>query len=102
MSQSHSVYVGNVDYSVTSEELGLLFKSAGKINRVTILTNNKGEPKGCAYVEFSEQEAVQNALKLNGEILSNRPLKVTIKRVNVPGRGRARGTRGRRSRGRPY
>ena len=94
-----SVYVGNVDYSVTSEELGLFFKSAGKVNRVTILTTHKGQPKGFAYVEFAEVEAVENAVRLNGEILSNRPLKVSAKRQNVPGRGRGRG-RGRR--GRPY
>ena len=99
-----SVYVGNVDYAVTSEELGLLFKSAGKVNRVTILTTSKGQPKGFAYVEFAEVEAVAKALQLNGEILSNRPLKVSSKRQNVPGRGRGggrgRSTRGRR--GKPY
>eukprot|EP00834_Sanchytrium_tribonematis_P003828 NODE_162_length_14959_cov_1.379610.p11 type:complete len:120 gc:universal NODE_162_length_14959_cov_1.379610:2766-3125(+) len=95
-----SIYVGNVDFSVTSEELGLFFKSAGKVNRVTILTNQKGLPKGFAYVEFGDVEAVQKALLLNGEILSNRPLKVSTKRTNVPGRGRGRG-RG-RSRSRPY
>eukprot|EP00835_Amoeboradix_gromovi_P003131 NODE_196_length_15381_cov_0.267243.p8 type:complete len:109 gc:universal NODE_196_length_15381_cov_0.267243:6667-6993(+) len=99
-----SVYVGNVDYGVTSEELGLLFKSAGKVNRVTILTTHKGQPKGFAYVEFAEVEAVEKALQLNGEVLSNRLLKVSAKRGNIPGRGRGgrgRGGRG-RSRGKPY
>ena len=58
---SRSVYVGNVDYSVTPEELQAHFQECGTVNRVTILTDKMGNPKGFAYVEFLEADAVEAA-----------------------------------------
>lgn len=46
------------------------------MNRVTILTDKFGQPKGFAYVEFVEVDAVQNALILNESELHGRQLKV--------------------------
>ena len=46
------------------------------MNRVTILTDKFGQPKGFAYVEFVEIDAVQNALLLNESELHGRQLKV--------------------------
>jgi polyadenylate-binding protein 2 len=43
---SRSVYIGNVDYSATPEELQVHFQSCGTINRVTILCDKTGHPKG--------------------------------------------------------
>ncbi|KAL9662123.1 hypothetical protein QQ045_026952 [Rhodiola kirilowii] len=43
------------------------------------------QPKGFAYVEFLEVEAVQEALQLNESELHGRQLKVMAKRTNVPG-----------------
>ncbi|KDD72350.1 hypothetical protein H632_c3475p0, partial [Helicosporidium sp. ATCC 50920] len=48
---ARSVYVGNVDYAVTPEELQMHFQSCGTVNRVTILTDKGGNPKGFAYIE---------------------------------------------------
>ncbi|KAH7416287.1 hypothetical protein KP509_14G084400 [Ceratopteris richardii] len=90
---SRSVYVGNVDYSCTPEEVQQHFQSCGTVNRVTILTDKFGQPKGYAYVEFLEIEAVQNALQLNESELHGRPLKVSAKRTNVPGMKMFRGRR---------
>ncbi|KAF3788432.1 Polyadenylate-binding protein 2 [Nymphaea thermarum] len=73
---SRSVFVGNVDYSCTPEEVQQHFQSCGTVNRVTILTDKFGQPKGFAYVEFLEMEAVQNALLLNESELHGRQLKV--------------------------
>ncbi|CAN8073274.1 unnamed protein product [Agarophyton chilense] len=112
---SRSIYVGNVDYSATVEELSKYFEECGTINRVTIITHKPtGAPKGYAYVEFKDQHAVQNALILNEAMFKGRQLKITAKRTNVPGltrggRGRGRFHRGgrssyhygRRPRGRP-
>ncbi|XP_024403289.1 polyadenylate-binding protein 2 isoform X1 [Physcomitrium patens] len=89
---ARSVFVGNVDYSCTPEEVQQHFQSCGTVNRVTILTDKFGQPKGFAYVEFLEVEAVQNAILLSESELHNRPLKVTSKRTNVPG---MKGFRGR-------
>lgn len=52
------------------------FQSCGTVNRVTILTDKYGQPKGFAYVEFLEVEAVQEALLLNESELHGRQLKV--------------------------
>ncbi|KAG5155292.1 hypothetical protein AAZX31_05G165100 [Glycine max] len=82
---SRSVFVGNVDYACTPEEVQQHFQSCGTVNRVTILTDKFGQPKGFAYVEFVEAEAVQEALLLNESELHGRQLKVLPKRTNVPG-----------------
>ncbi|KAA8539737.1 hypothetical protein F0562_026429 [Nyssa sinensis] len=88
---SRSIYVGNVDYACTPEEVQQHFQSCGTVNRVTILTDKFGQPKGFAYVEFVEIDAVQNALLLNESELHGRQLKVSAKRTNVPGMKQYRG-----------
>ncbi|XP_074295416.1 polyadenylate-binding protein 2-like [Silene latifolia] len=90
---ARSVFVGNVDYACTPEEVQQHFQSCGIVNRVTILTDKFGQPKGFAYVEFVEQEAVQQALLLNESELHGRQLKVSPKRTNVPGLKQFRGRR---------
>ncbi|VFQ88227.1 unnamed protein product [Cuscuta campestris] len=88
---SRSVYVGNVDYTCTPEEVQQHFQACGTVNRVTILTDKFGQPKGFAYVEFLEQEAVQEAIKLTESELHGRQLKVMPKRTNLPGMKQFRG-----------
>ncbi|KAJ2779015.1 hypothetical protein H4R18_004250 [Coemansia javaensis] len=91
---ARSIYVGNVDYATTPEELQEHFKGSGEVNRVTILCDKfSGHPKGYAYIEFSTTDAVTTAQLLDGSMLHGRPLKVNPKRTNVPGvhRGRGRG-----------
>ncbi|KAG9452534.1 hypothetical protein H6P81_005438 [Aristolochia fimbriata] len=90
---SRSIYVGNVDYACTPEEVQQHFQSCGTVNRVTILTDKFGQPKGFAYVEFVEVDAVQNALLLNESELHGRQLKVSAKRTNIPGMKQFRGRR---------
>jgi len=97
---SRSIYVGNVDYGSTPEEIQAHFASCGTINRVTILYDKFTGPKGYAYVEFAEPSLVANAVLLNESMFRGRLLKVTPKRTNIPGmssrgRGRGRGSRGR-------
>ncbi|XWS63128.1 hypothetical protein CRYUN_Cryun06bG0069700 [Craigia yunnanensis] len=74
-----------VDYSCTPEEVQLHFQSCGTVNRITSRTDKYGQPKGYAYVEFLEAEAVQEALLLNESELHGRQLKVSAKRTNIPG-----------------
>ncbi|KAJ1654092.1 hypothetical protein IWQ61_005920 [Dispira simplex] len=95
---SRSVYVGNVDYSTTPEELQAHFQSCGLINRVTILCNKlTGHPKGYAYVEFADADAITQAVTLSETELHGRAIKVTPKRTNLPGlRSQRGGFRGRR------
>jgi len=82
----HSIYVGQVDYSATPEELLNHFEACGTVERVTIVCDKyTGKPKGFAYLEFQTEAAVENALKLEGSEFKGRTLKVTPKRVNVAG-----------------
>lgn len=73
-----SVYVGNVDYGATAEELEAHFHGCGSINRVTILCNKiDGHPKGFAYIEFGAKEFVETALAMNETLFRGRQIKVS-------------------------
>lgn len=51
---NRSIFVGNVDYSTSPEELQAHFQSCGSINRVTILLDKfTGQPKGCVTLASS-------------------------------------------------
>ena len=53
----YSIYVGQVDYSATPEELLAHFEACGTVERVTIVCDKfSGKPKGFAYLEFSVRE----------------------------------------------
>jgi polyadenylate-binding protein 2 len=83
---ARSVYVGNVEYATTPEELQEFFQSCGTVNRITILCDKySGHPKGYAYVEFKDADAVAHAMLLNETEFKGRPLKVSPKRTNIPG-----------------
>ncbi|KIY49578.1 hypothetical protein FISHEDRAFT_41201, partial [Fistulina hepatica ATCC 64428] len=77
VADSRSIYVGNVDYGATPEEIQVHFQSCGTINRVTILCDKfTGHPKGYAYVEFAEAEHVDAALAMDNSLFRGRLLKV--------------------------
>lgn len=104
---ARSVYIGNVDYGATAEELEQHFHGCGSINRVTILCNKfDGNPKGFAYVEFTDKDSVATAMALDESLFRGRQIKVMPKRTNKPGISstnrppRGRGARGRGGRGR--
>ncbi|NXI94078.1 PABP2 protein, partial [Psophia crepitans] len=81
-----SIYVGNVDYEGTAEELESHFNGCGQINRVTILCDKfTGHPKGYAYIEFEEKSSVKAAVELDKSVFRGRVIKVLPKRTNVPG-----------------
>ncbi|XP_022242365.1 polyadenylate-binding protein 2-like [Limulus polyphemus] len=83
---ARSVYVGNVDYGATAEELEQHFHGCGSINRVTILCDKfSGHPKGFAYVEFADKDSVQTAMALDDSLFRGRQIKVMVKRTNRPG-----------------
>jgi len=99
---NRSVYVGNVDYAATATDLEQHFHGCGGVNRVTILCDKfSGNPKGFAYVEFTDKDSVEVACQLNDSLFKGRQIKVTPKRTNIPGlsstnrfprsRGRGRG-----------
>jgi len=83
---SRSIYVGNVDYGATAEELEQHFHGCGSINRVTILCDKfSGHPKGFAYIEFADKDSVQTSMALDESLFRGRQIKVNPKRTNRPG-----------------
>ncbi|KAH7930298.1 RNA-binding domain-containing protein [Leucogyrophana mollusca] len=87
LSDSRSVFVGNVDYGATPEEIQGHFQACGTINRVTILCDKfTGHPKGFAYVEFAEPEFIDAALAMDNSLFRGRLIKVprTFSLILVP------------------
>lgn len=72
------LYVGNLAFSTTREQLNELFSQAGEIAEVTIITDrDSGRSKGFGFVEMATEEGAQEAIKrFNGYNLDSRPLTV--------------------------
>lgn len=84
---SRSIFVGNVDYGASPEEIQAHFQGCGSINRVTILLDKfTGHPKGFAYVEFAEPNLVTQALVLNESVFRSRNIKVCGIYANATGK----------------
>ncbi|KAJ9460221.1 Polyadenylate-binding protein 2 [Diplonema papillatum] len=80
-----SVYVGQVDYSVSPGELAKVMELIGTVNRVTIMCDKwTGHSKGYAYVEFETAAEAAKSMKFNFMPYRGRSLKVSLKRTNVP------------------
>lgn len=71
-----SIFIGNVDYSTTAEELHRLFSAFGEINRITIRCNRAGHPIGCAYLEYATKESASASLALDETNFKGRELQV--------------------------
>ena len=70
--EGKKLYVGNLDYSVTKDELSELFAEFGEVVEVTII-----DGKGFGFVEMSEPAEAENAMsELNGKDLKGRSMKV--------------------------
>ncbi|CAP36100.1 Protein CBG18686 [Caenorhabditis briggsae] len=76
--QGFSVYVGNVPYQVSEEEIGQWFSSVGVVNNVRIVFDREtGRPRGFAFVEFTDEAGAQRAVEqLNGASFNGRNLRV--------------------------
>jgi RNA recognition motif-containing protein len=72
------LYVGNMSYSTTQEEIRELFSQAGEVTDVSLITDREtGRPKGFGFVEMATEEGSQEAIKrFNGYALGNRNLTV--------------------------
>lgn len=75
---SNKVFVGNLSYDVTRDELVEAFGAAGKVVDVKVPTDREtGRPRGFAFVEFEDDDAAQKSIALlNGKDLKGRPLRV--------------------------
>jgi cold-inducible RNA-binding protein len=72
------LYVGNLAYSVTEEQLRSLFEQVGETEKVTVITDREtGRSKGFGFVEMASDELAQEAIKrFNGFSFATRTLTV--------------------------
>lgn len=78
----YKLYVGNLAYSVTEEDVRTLFAQAGTVKSVALIKDKEtGRSKGFAFVEMETQQDMQNAITMfNGRDFKDRPLTVNIAR----------------------
>jgi RNA recognition motif-containing protein len=74
------LYVGNLPFDATEEELKTLFSEAGEVKSVVLIKDKfSGQSKGFGFIEMENQEGMQNALKtFESYSFKDRPLKVDI------------------------
>ena len=83
------IYVGNLSYEVTEEELRQEFLAFGEVESVNIITDKySGRPKGFGFVEMPSVSEGQAAITaLNGKTLKDRTLNVNAARPRTDSRG---------------
>ena len=89
----NKLYVGNLAYSVSNDDLRDLFSQVGQVQSATVITDKfSGQSKGFGFVEMSNAEEASKAIQtLNDTDLKGRNIKVVPKRTNIPGMSRGRG-----------
>jgi cold-inducible RNA-binding protein len=90
-----NIFVGNLSYQTTQDELLAAFSQYGNVERVNIVTDrDTGQPRGFAFVEMTEQKDAVNAIaQLNGAEMNGRALNVNEARPK-PAFGSGGGGRG--------
>ena len=96
-----NIFVGNLSFSTTEDELRQLFAAYGQVDRVSIMTDREtGRSRGFGFVEMSSNEDGEKAIAaLNGTQLGGRKLNINEARPKTErgaGGGRDRGGRGSR------
>ena len=96
-----NIYVGNLSFDVSEDEIRQAFEAFGEVSSVNIITDRySGQPRGFGFVEMPEKAEAQTAIEnLNGKELSGRALNVNEARPRADrGGGRSGGGGGGRGR----
>jgi RNA recognition motif-containing protein len=93
-----NIFVGNLSYKTTQDELHTAFAQYGGVERVNIVTDrDSGQSRGFAFVEMRDAGEAQAAIShLNGTELNGRVLNVNEARPKPAGEGGGGGFGGRR------
>ena len=91
-----NIFVGNLSFGTTEQDLRSLFEAYGAVDRVNIVTDrDSGQPRGFAFVEMANDVEGNNAIAaLNGREVGGRDLNVNEARPKPSaggGGGRSRG-----------
>ena len=94
-----NIFVGNLDFNTSEDELRTMFEAYGQVDRVSIMTDrDTGRSRGFGFVEMANAEDGEKAIAaLNGSQLGGRTLNVNEARPKVErsgGGGKDRGGRG--------
>ena len=83
------IYVGNLSYEVTEEDLREEFEAFGAVTSIDIIKDKySGRPKGFGFVEMASVSEGQAAITgLNGKTLKERTLNVNVARPRTENRG---------------
>lgn len=90
-----NVYVGNLSYGTSSEELRTLFEEFGEVTSANVISDrDSGRSKGFGFVEMADDDAAKSAIeKLNGTEIGGRTITVNEARPRED-RGNRGGGRG--------
>ncbi len=96
-----NIYVGNISYEVTEEDLQKAFEAFGQVESVRIIKDKySGQSKGFGFVEMPAKAEAQSAIEdLNDKELKGRTLNVNEARPRTESRGGGGGYGGGRGRG---
>ena len=91
-----NIFVGNLSYQTTQDDLQAAFSAYGNVEKVNIITDrDTGQPRGFAFVEMSNDQEAQAAIaQLNGAELQGRAMNVNEARPKTGGGGGGGGGRG--------
>lgn len=91
-----NIFVGNLSYQTTQDDLNAAFAAYGAVERVTIVTDrDTGQPRGFAFVEMTERRDAETAIsQLNGAEINGRALNVNEARPKPTGGSGFGGGRG--------
>ena len=80
-----TIYVGNLPFTATEDEVRSLFERYGKVDSVKLINDREtGRPRGFAFVDMAAGEA-QNAIQqTNGFQMGGRPLRVNEAQERAP------------------
>lgn len=76
--QKRTVFLNNISFNATEEQIREYFGKFGTITEVTIVCNNHGKPRGFAYVEFSKEEEAKASVEEDGRVFLGRKLEVKL------------------------
>lgn len=99
-----NIFVGNLSFRTTQDELVNLFSQYGNVERASIVTDREtGQSRGFGFVEMTERRDAENAItQLNGKELNGRAMNVNEARPKPQGNASGFGNRPGGGRGRNH
>jgi RNA recognition motif-containing protein len=96
-----NIYVGNLPWTTTNEELADMFAQFGQVTKAQIITDrDTGRSRGFGFVEMATEAEAQSAIDaMNNSDMNGRPLTVNIAKPREGGGGGGGGGGGRRGGG---